>query len=60
MSIRTVVIAVIVGMWVIGLLLSKGTSKDYDDETPTNPNPPITRDYINKDDIEYEEGINTP
>ena len=60
MSIRTVVIAVIVVIWVLGALQGKGTGKDYGDETPANPNPPITRDYINEGDIEYEEGINTP
>jgi hypothetical protein len=60
MKIKTAVIAVIVGLWLVGLLLGQGKGKNYDDETPNNPNPPITRDYINEDDIELEEGINTP
>ncbi len=59
MKIRTIVLAVIVGMWIVGALLMQGTGKNYDDE-PSNPNPPTTRDYINPDDIEIEEGINTP
>lgn len=59
MNIKVVVAAIIVGMWIVGALLMQGTGKNYDDE-PSNPNPPTTRDYINPDDIEIEEGINTP
>ena len=35
MNIKTAVISVIVGIWLIGLLLSQGTGKNYDNETPT-------------------------
>ena len=75
MNIKVVVGAVIVGMWIVGLLLSQGTGKNYDNETPTQR--PIDKvletakpDYINGydddpfsdagSDYESDDGINTP
>jgi len=75
MKLRTAVLSVIVGIWLVGLLLSQGTGKNYDDETPTQR--PIDKvletakpDYINGydddpfgdagSDYESEDGINTP
>ena len=65
MNIRAVVLAVIVGMWLVGLLLMQGQGKNYD-ETPSDC---IERSYgcfnpykyeYNDDDYEIEEGITTP
>ena len=42
MNIKIAVIAVIVGMWLVGLLLSQGQGKNYDDD-PIRPQRPIDK-----------------
>lgn len=59
MSFRQSVLAIIIGLWLVGLLLMSGQGKVYKDETPNNPNP-TSQQYINEDRIEPLEGINNP
>jgi hypothetical protein len=42
MNIKVAVIAVIVGIWLVGLLLSQGQGKNYDDD-PIRPQRPIDK-----------------
>jgi len=66
MSFRQIIFTVIAGLWLLGLLLSQGQGKNYDDTPPECIERPYgcfneyNRDYVNEDDFEYEEGITTP